>query len=170
MEGLTKGRIVRYVLPEDKRNSIDDDPVRPAMVTHVWPDDAVNLQVMYDPQFDGLHPQVSNPPMIHYDPEAAGGTWHWPGDADEPLLQVADEPEPESSESSGEPAGPPAGDPQAPQVPEASSMTVSDLSAAVGTASLEQVALWLDQERALGDDARSTAVKLLERELRTREG
>ena len=100
MEGLTKGRIVRYVVPEAQRNSRDPDPVRAAIVTSVHDDEGlVNLSVFNDGSYDGPHGPYAT--SVSYDPDAAGGTWHWPGEAPEPLLQVPDEPEAASEADDG---------------------------------------------------------------------
>lgn len=91
MQGLTEGRIVHFVLPDDKHMAnVREDAVGkhvPAMVVLVcpkswgYPDGAVNLQLFVDGSNDikGWNPQYGSiwATSVQYDPEGAGGTWHW---------------------------------------------------------------------------------------------
>lgn len=79
MEGLTEGRIVHYVLPDQQH--------RPAIVVKVWslpypPEDGcVNLQVFMDSDADALYNDkmlpVSWRTSVTYSAMPKPGTWHW---------------------------------------------------------------------------------------------
>lgn len=69
----TVGRIVHYVLPEG-RNAGEH---RPAIVTRVWSDVCVQLQVFTDGENDGLA-NVEWRTSILNDEAGAPNTWHWP--------------------------------------------------------------------------------------------
>jgi hypothetical protein len=90
MDGLTEGRIVHYVLPDDfeSKHGVGGRHV-PAIVVKVWrqgetgyPPGTVNLQVFVDGSNDdpkGLtHPRWQAwLTSVHFDESGAPGTWHW---------------------------------------------------------------------------------------------
>lgn len=71
MDGLTEGRIVKYVLPA----SSGFNKERAAVITHVWSDaGTVNLYIFPDGSF-----QMENltPTSVLYNESEIPGTWHW---------------------------------------------------------------------------------------------
>lgn len=77
MEGLTEGRIVHYVMPNEDH--------RPAIVVRVcpkewgYPDGAVQLQVFTDGSNDGLEyaSGLFWATSVQYSLDTVPGTWHW---------------------------------------------------------------------------------------------
>lgn len=87
LEGLTEGRIVHYVLPEDAGPSAGQH--RPAIVVKVWrvlpegtppPNGTSDLQVFTDGENDQL-PDMMWKTSVEYDEHGGPGTWHWPEQA-----------------------------------------------------------------------------------------
>lgn len=85
MEGLIEGRMVHFVLPENRGYfpSVVGEH-RPAIVVRVW--DAktgyVNLQVVVDGMNDCPNAKLAGCPLVWetsvvYDEAKAPGTWHW---------------------------------------------------------------------------------------------
>jgi hypothetical protein len=75
MEGLTEGRIVHYVIPEDGRNAGEH---RAAMVVRVWQNGVCNLHVFWDGDNDGAVVPNWWITSVHYDETGTQGrTWHW---------------------------------------------------------------------------------------------
>ena len=77
MEGLTEGRIVHYVIPDNEPGA---GAHRPAIVVRVWANGCCNLQVFFDGTNDG-NPEL--PPVrwvtsvLHDETGTQGRTWHW---------------------------------------------------------------------------------------------
>lgn len=69
------GRIVHSVDSEGNE--------RPAIITRVWSEETVNLQVFKEPSFDGMG-QGSMPwTSVTYQKDKAANTWHWPDDCNQ---------------------------------------------------------------------------------------
>jgi hypothetical protein len=72
MQGLTEGRIVHYVMPDNQH--------RPAIVVRVWDvsycEGYVNLQVFTDRLNDGCE-NVEWKTSICYSENKEENTWHW---------------------------------------------------------------------------------------------
>jgi hypothetical protein len=83
MDGLTEGRMIHYVLPEDELCRSAGEH-RPAIVVKVWNKESgvINIQVFTDASndyheghagFHGLFWATS----VQYDESGASGTWHF---------------------------------------------------------------------------------------------
>lgn len=77
MPGLTEGRIVHYVLPDDISNTSPLEH-RPAIIVKVWDRffGTVNLQVFTDGANDGM-PSIVWKTSIRHDKTGSPGTWHF---------------------------------------------------------------------------------------------
>ena len=66
------GRIVTYVQPASEQ-PVNGKREHPAMITHVWNDSGVNLQVFFDA--GTVAPRTS---VLRDDIGGANGYWKWP--------------------------------------------------------------------------------------------
>lgn len=79
MDGLTAGRIVHFVIPDDTRNAGEH---RPAIIVKVWDQTSgnANLHVFYDGSNDDAVDGQGDAwiTSVLFSEEPQSRTWHWP--------------------------------------------------------------------------------------------